>query len=146
MHHILVINGPNLNLLGVREQSHYGSLSLDDIIKNLSSIADANKCTLSHFQSNSEEKILDKIHWAYANKVDYIIINPASLTHTSIGLRDALLGVNIPFVEIHISNIAKREEFRQKSYLSDIACGTITGFGTDCYEMAINSIIKTLKN
>lgn len=133
---ILIINGPNLNLLGTRETNIYGNQSLDEIIRKLT--ADASKMghNLQHFQSNAEHEIIDKIQQSRDN-VDYIIINPAAFTHTSIALRDALLAIKIPFIEVHISNIEAREEFRSKSYISDIAAGKILGFGPYSYELAL---------
>ncbi|PPI88488.1 type II 3-dehydroquinate dehydratase [Candidatus Pantoea edessiphila] len=141
--HILILNGPNLNLLGKREPEKYGYISLQDILKDLNKYANTLNIKLSHLQSNSECKLIDRIHEAYGN-VDYIIINPAAFTHTSIALRDALLAVNIPFIEVHISNIYSREQFRHISYLTNISEGIICGFGTDCYLLALQSVIKKL--
>ncbi len=134
---ILVLNGPNLNLLGVREPTHYGQTSLDDINKNLISLAEDAGHTLECFQSNAENQLIEKIHSAYQNETDFIIINPAAFTHTSVAIRDALLGVDIPFVELHLSNVYKREDFRHKSFFSDIAVGVITGLGHTGYELAL---------
>ena len=144
MKHILLLNGPNLNLLGKRENEHYGCASYDDIIKKMQNIADSNNIKLSHFQSNAEDKLIDRIQLCLKDKVDYMIINPAAYTHTSIALRDAILAVNIPFIEIHISNIFKREKFRKKSYFSDISQGIISGFGYIGYEVALNTAIKLI--
>ena len=144
MSKILVLNGPNLNLLGVREPGIYGNVTLDSIVSNLSSIAKENNVELEAFQSNAEFEIINKIHSAMGS-VDYIVINPAAFTHTSVAIRDALLGVKIPFFEVHISNVHAREEFRHHSYLSDIATGVICGFGTDGYEYALRAAIKRIK-
>jgi len=138
---ILVINGPNLNLLGVREPNVYGSLTLEDVNSRLEKLSFDAGVTLESFQSNAEHEIVSKIQ-SEMDVTDVIIINPGALTHTSIAIRDALLGVGIPFYEIHISNIFSREEFRHKSYFSDIAQGVICGFGTQGYELAINHIIN----
>ncbi|WP_077287769.1 type II 3-dehydroquinate dehydratase [Cognaticolwellia aestuarii] len=134
---ILVLNGPNLNMLGKREPTIYGSSSLNEIIARLTSIADKMNLELSHKQSNAEHVLIDEIHASF-EKVDFIIINPAAFTHTSVALRDALLSVNIPFVEVHLSNVHTRESFRQHSYLSDIAIGVISGLGTGGYEYALD--------
>ena len=139
---ILVLNGPNLNLLGTREPEVYGTDTLKDIENNLQNIAKKSNTNLSFYQSNSETDLIDQLHEASKNNINYIIINPGAFTHTSIALRDAFLGVNIPFIEIHISNIYSREEFRKKSFLSDISQGLITGFGVIGYEFALLSIIK----
>ena len=136
------MNGPNLNLLGTREPEVYGKETLDDIEKNLQSIAQQNNTDIGFFQSNSENDLIDELHKAKKRGVSYIIINPGAFTHTSIALRDAFLGVSIPFIEVHISNIYGREEFRKKSFLSDISNGLITGLGTKGYEFALLSIIK----
>ena len=139
---ILVLNGPNLNLLGSREPEVYGTDTLEDIEKNLNSIAKEQNVNINFYQSNSENELINKLHVAKEEKIDAIIINPGAFTHTSIALRDAFLGVNIPFIEVHISNIYKREEFRKKSFLSDISEGLITGLGVNGYEFALLSIIK----
>lgn len=133
---VLVLNGPNLNLLGKREPTIYGSQSLNHIINNLQIKASKLAINLSHLQSNAEHELINAIHQAY-QQIDFIIFNPAAYTHTSIALRDALLGVNIPFIEIHISNVHARDDFRNHSYLSDIAQGIICGLGTDGYEFAL---------
>ena len=132
---ILVLNGPNLNLLGTREPETYGRTTLADIEARLQDLADAHQ--LECFQSNSEGALIDRIHQAGRDGVDFILINPAALTHTSVALRDALLGVDIPFVEIHLSNVFAREGFRHHSYLSDIAVGVISGLGAQGYELAL---------
>ncbi len=136
------MNGPNLNLLGTREPEVYGKETLDDIEKNLQPIALQNDANIEFFQSNSENELINELHNAKKRGVDFIIINPGAFTHTSIALRDAFLGVSIPFIEIHISNIYGREEFRKKSFLSDISNGLITGLGTRGYEFALLSILK----
>ena len=133
---ILVLNGPNLNMLGKREPAIYGSLSLAEIMASLTHIANEKNVSLSHKQSNAEHMLLDEIHASF-EKVDFIIINPAAFTHTSVALRDALLSVNIPFIEVHLSNVHAREAFRQHSYLSDIAVGVISGLGAKGYEYAL---------
>ncbi len=141
--HILLLNGPNLNLLGTREPETYGHLTLDDIVQSLSADALALNVKLSHFQSNAEFELINKIHAARGN-VDYILINPAAFTHTSVALRDALLGVNIPFIEIHLSNVYSREPFRHHSYLSDIATGVICGLGAEGYRFALQAAVSRL--
>ena len=141
---ILVLNGPSLNLLGVREPGIYGKSGLAEINAGLKKIAEENGIELETFQSNAEFEIINKIHSAMGS-VDYIVINPAAFTHTSVAIRDALLGVKIPFFEVHISNVHAREEFRHHSYLSDIATGVICGFGTDGYEYALRAAIKRIK-
>lgn len=135
---VLVLNGPNLNLLGKREPEVYGSQTLTDIIESLQSEAKSLNIELSHLQSNREYELIEKIHQSAA-EIDFIIINPAAFTHTSVAIRDALLGVAIPFVEVHLSNIHKREKFRHHSYLSDIACAVICGMGAQGYSFALQS-------
>lgn len=135
---ILVLNGPNLNLLGTREPEHYGSDTLETIAERLQNIAEANNVTLEHFQSNAEHELIDRIH-SSRNVVDFIIINPAAFTHTSVALRDALSAVEIPFIEVHLSNVHAREPFRHHSYLSDIAVGVICGLGAQGYELALQA-------
>ena len=139
---ILVLNGPNLNLLGTREPEVYGTDSLKDIEENLKSISKNHNVNIRFYQSNSENELINELHTAKQENVDAIIINPGAFTHTSIALRDAFLGVDIPFIEVHISNIYRREEFRKKSFLSDISEGLITGLGVNGYEFALLSIIK----
>ncbi len=141
---ILVLNGPNLNLLGSREPEVYGSETLDDIERDLRDLAVAAGATLDCFQSNAEHALIDRIHAARGERIDYIIINPGAFTHTSIALRDALSAVAIPFVEVHLSNVHAREEFRRHSYLSDLAIGVVTGFGADSYSMALQAILRRL--
>ena len=139
---ILVLNGPNLNLLGSREPEVYGTDTLKDIEENLKSISKNHNVNIRFYQSNSENELINELHTAKQENVDAIIINPGAFTHTSIALRDAFLGVDIPFIEVHISNIYRREEFRKKSFLSDISEGLITGLGVNGYEFALLSIIK----
>lgn len=141
---ILLLNGPNLNLLGTREPGHYGSASLADIEENLKKSAKTAGYALQSFQSNAEFELIERIHSALRDKVRFILFNPAAFTHTSIALRDALLGVNIPFIEIHISNVHQREAFRHHSYFSDIADGVIIGVGTLGYELALQAAVQKL--
>ena len=138
---ILVLNGPNLNLLGTREPDTYGSVTLDQIVTTLKMLSEKQGITLSSLQSNAEHVLVDAIQGASSDGVDFILINPGALGHTSISIRDALVGVQIPFIEIHISNIYKREGFRHKSYLSDIAVGVIAGLGARGYELGLISAI-----
>ena len=144
MRNLLLINGPNLNLLGNREPDLYGSKSLSDIEKELTMLADQNGYALLSFQSNSESEIVDWIH-ENAKGADFLVINPGAFTHTSISIRDAILGTDISFIEIHISNIFSREEFRKESYFSDIAEGIISGLGFKGYELALTAAIEMLK-
>jgi 3-dehydroquinate dehydratase-2 len=141
---ILLINGPNLNLLGTREPEIYGSDTLGDVERAAVAQAAAAGAHLTSFQSNHEGALIDRIHLARNEGVDAIVINPGGLTHTSIALRDALAAVAIPFVEVHISNVHRREAFRQHSYLSDIAVGVICGLGIEGYRAAIEFSLKTL--
>ena len=141
---ILVLNGPNLNLLGQREPEVYGSKTLDGIIQDLRHEALQHNVELSHLQSNREYELIEKIHDC-VETIDFIIINPAAFTHTSVALRDALLGVNIPFIEVHLSNVHARESFRHHSYLSDIAQGVICGLGAKGYSFALQSALFTLR-
>lgn len=145
MARILLINGPNLNLLGTREPHIYGSLRLQDIETMLTAEAEKLGVELSCFQSNAEHALIDRIHQARDEQVNYILINPAAFTHTSIALRDALAGVAIPFIEIHLSNVHAREPFRHHSYLSDLARGVICGLGTDGYRFALQAACNSLK-
>ena len=137
---ILVLNGPNLNLLGTREPEVYGTDTLEDIQKNLQSIASKKSVSIEFYQSNSENELIDRLHQAKKDRVDYIIINPGAFTHTSIALRDAFLGVGIPFIEVHISNIYSREEFRKKSLIAPYCKASICGFGLDSYRLALESL------
>ncbi|MEW6990443.1 type II 3-dehydroquinate dehydratase [Colwelliaceae bacterium 6441] len=135
---VLVLNGPNLNMLGKREPDIYGALSLNHIIEDLTTRAKELSVELLHLQSNAEHELVNEIHQAF-QKVDFIIINPAAFTHTSVALRDALLSVNIPFIEVHLSNVHARESFRHHSYLSDVAQGVICGLGPIGYGYALTS-------
>ncbi len=144
MAQILLINGPNLNLLGEREPETYGDTRLADIESLLAANAAAAGVDLRAFQSNAEHEILEAVHGAKADGVDFIIINPGAFTHTSIALRDALLGVAIPFIEVHVSNVHAREAFRKQSYLSDVAAGVITGLGVQGYEFALQAALARL--
>jgi 3-dehydroquinate dehydratase-2 len=134
---ILVIHGPNLNLLGKREPEIYGKTTLDDINRKLSVISRAAEVRLDTFQSNNEGELINRVQQAMNDETDFIIINPAGLTHTSIVLRDALAATGVPFIEIHLSNIYAREVFRHKSYFSDLAIGVISGLGAKGYELAL---------
>lgn len=140
---LLIINGPNLNMLGKREPDTYGSENLEQIVQRLHTCAELNEMKLSHVQSNAEHELINTIHSAY-EKIDFIIINPGAFTHTSVALRDALLSVSIPFIEVHLSNVHAREPFRQHSYLSDVAQGVICGLGAQGYEFAIAAAKKYL--
>lgn len=140
---VLLLNGPNLNMLGKREPEIYGDRSLQDIVGDLTSYANTLNIDLTHLQSNAEHELIDKIHQAMGN-IDFIIINPGAFTHTSVALRDALLSVSIPFIEVHLSNVHSREPFRQHSYLSDIAQGVICGLGEQGYEFALQSASNKL--
>ncbi|CAL4323545.1 type II 3-dehydroquinate dehydratase [Buchnera aphidicola] len=140
---ILLLNGPNLNLLGIREPNIYGAKTLSELLIQLNEKAKKLNVKLDHLQSNAEHILVERIHQAKDN-IDYIIINPASFTHTSISLRDALLSVNIPFIEVHISNIFAREQFRSTSWFSDISEGVICGFGLDGYFWSLKSAVKKL--
>jgi 3-dehydroquinate dehydratase-2 len=140
---VLIINGPNLNMLGKREPATYGSENLQQVVSKLTNYADSIGVSLTHIQSNAEHELIEAIHNAF-KKIDFIIINPGAFTHTSIALRDALLSVSIPFVEVHLSNVHAREAFRQHSYLSDIAQGVICGLGAQGYEFAIAAAKKYL--
>lgn len=142
---ILMLNGPNLNLLGQREPDKYGHATLADIETRATAQAKALGHTLVCFQSNAEHALIDRIHAAKSEDIAFIVINPAAYTHTSIALRDALLGVAIPFIEVHLSNVHAREAFRQHSYLSDIARGVITGLGAQGYEFAISAAHAALE-
>ena len=138
---ILVLHGPNLNLLGTREPEIYGSDSLADISDRLTALADAQHHQVDNFQSNAEHELVDAIHTARTDGTDFIIINPAAFTHTSVAIRDALASVDLPFIEVHLSNVHAREEFRQHSFLSDIAVGVICGLGAQGYELALQAAI-----
>jgi 3-dehydroquinate dehydratase-2 len=140
---ILLLNGPNLNLLGIREPGHYGSQTLSQIVDDLEQQAAESGAELTHLQSNREYELIEAIHQAH-NNVDFIIINPAAFTHTSVAIRDALLGVAIPFIEVHLSNVHAREPFRHHSYLSDKAVGVICGLGAKGYQFALTAAIEQL--
>lgn len=134
---ILIIHGPNLNLLGVREPEIYGGITLQDINRNLVKLAENTGAKLNFFQSNAESALIDRIQQTMSDGTDFIIINPAAYTHTSVALRDALAAVKLPFIEVHLSNIYSRESFRQQSYFSDLAIGVVSGLGAKGYELAL---------
>lgn len=134
---ILVLHGPNLNLLGKREPEVYGSVTLEEINENLLNLAKESDIKLVAFQSNAEGELIDRIQQAMGDNVDFIIINPAAYTHTSIAMRDALAATRLPFIEVHLSNIFARESFRKESYFSDLALGVISGLGAKGYELAL---------
>jgi len=146
MNKVLVLHGPNLNLLGRREPEHYGKTNLEQINQNLEGLATMEQITLDCQQSNAEHELVDTVQNAEQTGVEFIIINPAAFTHTSVALRDALAASGIPFIEIHLSNVHAREEFRSKSYFSDIALGVICGLGAFGYELALQAAIRHLKN
>ncbi len=141
---ILVLNGPNLNLLGTREPGHYGHTTLTDIHGSLLARAESAGHKLSFMQSNAEFELIDRIQMAYGDGTDYILFNPAAFTHTSVALRDALLGVGIPFIEVHLSNVHAREPFRAHSYFSDIADGVISGLGAMGYALALQAALRRI--
>jgi len=143
---ILVLHGPNLNLLGLREPEHYGSDTLSSIDKTLLEIAKQTGVDLETFQSNSEAELIIKIQLIATKKVDFVIINPAAFTHTSVAMRDALSAVKVPFIEVHLSNVYAREAFRHHSYFTDIAVGVISGLGPYGYTLALNYAIKHINN
>lgn len=142
MKNILLIHGPNLNLLGTREPDVYGRVTLDEINAKLTAQSQTNGANLAHFQSNTEGALVDRIQQARTDGTDFIIINPAAFTHTSVAMRDALSAVNIPFVEVHLSNVFAREAFRKESYFSDIAVGVISGLGATGYELALQFALQ----
>lgn len=142
--HVLVIHGPNLNLLGTREPEVYGYETLAEINGRLTTLAQKAGVRLAHFQSNAESQLLERIHQAIVEKIDFIVINPAAYTHTSIALRDALAASRIPFIEVHLSNIFAREPFRAKSYFSDLARGVVTGLGAQGYELAVKYVLAEI--
>ena len=144
MAHILLLNGPNLNLLGRREPGIYGQVTLDQIHERMGQLAAEAGHHLTAYQSNAEAELIARIHEAPASHVAFIIFNPAGFTHTSVALRDALLAVKIPFAEVHLSNVHARESFRHQSYFSDIAVGTVTGFGAVGYELALRAAVHSL--
>ena len=142
---ILVLHGPNLNLLGLREPEHYGNLTLDDINKSLTKKATSAHISLECFQSNSEAELVSKIQNFATTKLDFIIINPAAFTHTSVAMRDALSAIKVPFIEVHLSNVHAREAFRHHSYFTDIAVGVISGLGAHGYNMALDYAIEKFR-
>jgi len=144
MARILLINGPNLNLLGTREPDVYGATTLNDIEQRLLQLSGAAGHQLACFQSNAEHLLIDRIHQARAEDIDFILFNPAAYTHTSVAIRDALAGVAIPFIEIHLSNVHQREPFRHHSYFSDLAVGVICGLGAQGYELALQAAFTRL--
>ena len=144
MAHILLLNGPNLNLLGAREPGVYGRVTLDQVHERMSQLAAEAGHHLTAFQSNSEAELIARRHEAPAGHVAFILFNPAGYTHTSVALRDALLAVKIPFIEVHLSNVHARESFRHHSYFSDVAVGTITGLGAVGYELALRAASEYL--
>jgi len=146
MAQILLLNGPNLNLLGTREPGLYGADTLDQIAAKLSQQAAAAGHTLTGYQSNVEGELINRIHAAPTQQVAFAIFNPGGFTHTSIALRDALLGVKLPFIEVHLSNVHARESFRHHSYFSDIAVGTVAGLGALGYELALQAVIHRLSD
>ncbi len=139
---ILVLHGPNLNLLGSREPSVYGHITLDEINNKLQHLVHMQSANLLHFQSNSESALVDRVHLARQDGTDFIVINPAAFTHTSVALRDALTAVAIPFIEVHLSNVFAREPFRKESYFSDLAVGVISGLGATGYELAVQYALQ----
>jgi 3-dehydroquinate dehydratase-2 len=141
---ILLLHGPNLNLLGTREPDTYGHATLADIVSDLAAIAQGSGHELHSFQSNAEHALIERIHAARDDGSAFILINPAAFTHTSIALRDALLAVALPFIELHLSNVHAREPFRRHSYFSDIAVGVICGFGADSYRLALHAAMRRL--
>ena len=146
MRHILLLHGPNLNLLGTREPSHYGHQTLADINRLASQTAAGKGFQLASFQSNAESALIERVHAAATDGTEFIVINPAGFTHTSVALRDALAGVAIPFIEVHLSNVHARESFRRHSYFSDLALGVIAGFGAMSYELALEAAIAHLES
>ena len=146
MANFLLLNGPNLNLLGTREPEVYGETTLEEVVEKLSNISSKSGHELISIQSNAEHELVDQIHRAKDEDVKCIIFNPGAFTHSSISLRDALAGTEIPFIEIYISNIYSREDFRQKSFLSEIAVGIISGLGVEGYELALKVAIKRYGN
>ena len=143
---LLLINGPNLNLLGSREPGVYGETNLADVENRLTSLASEQGHDLACFQSNAEHEIVDRVQKASGDKVDFILLNPGAFTHTSIAMRDALLAVSIPFIEIHLSNVFAREDFRHNSYFSDIAAGCLFGLGAYGYELALEAATRQLED
>lgn len=145
MAEILVLNGPNLNLLGTREPEHYGNVTLDAINQRLATQAEATGHRASFYQSNAEHELVGRVQQAMKDKVAFILLNPAAFTHTSVALRDAVAAAHIPFIEVHLSNVHAREAFRKHSYFSDLAVGVISGLGAQGYELALAAAIERLK-
>ncbi len=144
MARILVLNGPNLNLLGTREPEIYGRDTLADILARLTALAAARGATVTGFQSNAEHELIDRVHAARSDGTGAIVLNPGAFSHTSIALRDALLGVGLPFYEVHLSNVHRREPFRHHSYFADVAAGVIVGLGPLGYELALEAALRRL--
>jgi 3-dehydroquinate dehydratase-2 len=142
---LLLLNGPNLNLLGEREPERYGTTTLSEIEARLIALAEASGHALTCFQSNAEHALIERIQSAPGEGIAFILFNPAAFTHTSIALRDALAAVNIPFIEVHLSNIYARESFRHRSYLSELAVGVISGLGAEGYELALSAALRRLE-
>lgn len=141
---ILVLHGPNLNLLGSREPQHYGRETLESINQHLTEHAMAQGVVLDTYQSNAEHQLIERVHRCLDDGTGFIILNPAGFTHTSIALRDALIAVKLPFIEVHLSNVHARESFRQTSYFSDIATGVVTGLGSYGYELALHYVLRLI--
>jgi 3-dehydroquinate dehydratase-2 len=144
MHRILLVNGPNLNLLGTREPGVYGHGTLAHIERRLVAMAEARGARLEAFQSNAEHELVDRVQMLVSDPVDFLVLNPGAFTHTSVALRDALLAVGVPFIEVHLSNVYAREPFRRHSYFSDIAAGCIVGLGAAGYELALTAALDRL--
>lgn len=142
---VLVLHGPNLNLLGTREPDVYGATTLEQVNQNLEQQAQAAGWQLDYLQSNAEYQLIDRIHAAKTEQIDFILFNPAAFTHTSVALRDALLAVSIPFIEVHLSNVYQREKFRHHSYFSDIAVGVICGLGAKGYTLALQAAFEYIQ-
>jgi len=145
MAEILVINGPNLNLLGTREPEHYGTMTLEAINERLARQGQAAGHRLSFYQSNAEHELVGRVQQAIKDNVAFILLNPAAFTHTSVALRDAMAAARIPFIEVHLSNVQARESFRKHSYFSDLAVGVISGLGAQGYELALTAALERLK-
>ena len=145
MKRVLVLHGPNLNLLGTREPGHYGHATLEQIDTRLADLGKKAGVAVSSFQSNAEAPLIERIHAAKSDETAYIIFNPAAFTHTSVALRDALSAVGLPFIEVHLSNVHAREAFRTHSYFSDIAAGVVSGFGPLSYELALEAAVRNLQ-
>lgn len=143
--HVLVLHGPNLNLLGTREPQVYGSTTLAELDADLAQLAAGLGAQLSSFQSNHEGALIDRVHAARTDGTQFVVINPGAYTHTSVALRDALAGVALPFIEVHLSNVHKREPFRHHSYFSDLAEGVIVGLGTAGYRLAVQHAVERLR-